>query len=243
MCHQHVPVGHLLYCSTPYTASKERHSQPLKSFTEFMKGGKIDKINDNANERAAQKTKGSHGPSGLDSCQWRRLLSSFDKVSNNLRKTVAKIAYRIATEVLPSTSLEAYNNSWLIPLETSLGVRPIVIGEVLRQLTGRCISSCLGAEAKRNGGNIQLWLGQNAEIEHVIHALRKEFEKETSEAILLIEATNAFNVLNITTALEIIRGMCFSLHIPLSNSYETPSRLFVDKSPSYLAKAALQETH
>ena len=156
----------------------ERHSQPLKSFTEFMKGGKIDKINDNANERAALKTKGSHGPSGLDSCQWRRLLTSFDKVSNNLRKTVAKLAYRIATEVLPSTSLEAYNNSWLIPLETSPGVRPIVIGEVLRQLTGRCISSCLGAEAKGNGGNIQLWLGQNAEIEHVIHALRKEFERD-----------------------------------------------------------------
>ena len=64
-------------------------------------------IDDNAIERAAQKTKGLHGPSGLDSCQWRRLLTSFDIASINLRKTVAKLAYRLAVEVLPSISLEA----------------------------------------------------------------------------------------------------------------------------------------
>ena len=74
------------------------------------------KIDNIAIERAAQKTKWSHGPSSLDSCQWRRLLTSFDKASISLQKTVAKLAYRVATEVLPSTSLEAYNNSRLISM-------------------------------------------------------------------------------------------------------------------------------
>ena len=54
-------------------------------------------------------------------------------------------------------------------------------------------------------------------------------KRRTEKAILLIDATNAFNLLNRTTALENISRMCPSLHIPLSNSYQTPSRLFVDK--------------
>ena len=114
----------------------------------------FDKIDDNAIERAAQKTKWSHGSSVLDSCQWRRLLTSYDQASINLRKTVVKLAHRVATEVLPSTSLEAYNNSRLIPLEKCPCVRPNVFGEVLRRIIGRCIWSCLGAVAQRMGGNI-----------------------------------------------------------------------------------------
>ena len=133
----------------------------------------FNKIDDNAFERAAQNTKRSHGPSGLDSCQWRKLLTSFEKASINLRKTMAILAYRIATEVVPSTSLEAYNNSRLIPLDKCPGFRPIGIGEVLRRIIGRCISSCLGAEVQRIGGNIQQCFGQTAGIEHKIHALRR----------------------------------------------------------------------
>ena len=68
----------------------------------------FDMIDDNAIERAIQETKGSHGPSGLDSYQWRRILNPFDNASINLRKTVAKLAYGVATEVLLNTSLEAY---------------------------------------------------------------------------------------------------------------------------------------
>ena len=59
--------------------------------------------------------------------------------------------------------------------------------------------------------------------------LRRRFENEKCEAILLIDATNTFNILNRATALENIRRLCRSLHIPLSNFYQTPCRLFVDK--------------
>ena len=79
------------------------------------------------------------------------------------------------------------------------------------------------------GGNIQLCLGQTSRIEHAIHALRRDFEKENCEAILMIDAANAFNFLNRTIALEIFCRMCPSLHIPLPNSYQTLSPLFVDR--------------
>ena len=179
----------------------------------------------------------SHGPTGQDSFQWRRLLTSFDKASINLRKTVARLAYRIATEVLPNTSLEAYNNSRLILLDKCPSVQPIGIGEILRRIIGRCISSCQGAEAERIGGNFQLCFGETAGIEHTIHALRREFKKENCEAILLIDATNAFNLLNRTTALENVRRMSPSLYIPPSNTYQTTSSLFVDKSAFFSQKS------
>ena len=81
------------------------------------------------------KTNGSHGPSGLDAGEWRRLLTSY-KSSIDLCKTVSKLAIRIATEELKF--LNSYN-ACLIALDKCPGVRPIGIGEVLRRIIGKSI--------------------------------------------------------------------------------------------------------
>ena len=47
--------------------------------------------------RLALKTQGSHGPSGSDSCEWRRLLTSFENHSSDLCKTLAQLTIRITT--------------------------------------------------------------------------------------------------------------------------------------------------
>ena len=51
-----------------------------------------------------------------------------------------------------------------------------------------------------------------------------------NEAILLIDAKNAFNVLNRRTALENVTSLCPSLHVTLQNSYSHPSHLYIGKS-------------
>ena len=43
------------------------------------------------------------------------------------------------------------------------------------------------------GWNYQLCLGQKCGMEYTIHTLRKQYEKTYSDAILLIDAENAFN--------------------------------------------------
>ena len=118
------------------------------------------------------------------------------------------------------------------------------VGEVLRRIVGRCISICLDAEVQKTAVNIQLCTGQTTGIKNAIHSLRREFENKKCEPILQIGAniTNALILLNRTTAQEKIRRICHSLHIPLTNSYQTPSQCFVDKKSSYLAKVALKET-
>ena len=57
--------------------------------------------------RAAMKTHGSHGPSGLDANEWRRILTTFKSSSTDLCKTIARLAVKVATERL--TFLESYN--------------------------------------------------------------------------------------------------------------------------------------
>ena len=77
---------------------------------------------------------------------------------------------------------------------------------------------------------MQLCLGQKCGIEHAIHSLRDSFDDPENEIILLIDAKNAFNVLNRRTALENVKALCSSLHVAPQNSYSHPSHLHIGKS-------------
>lgn len=188
----------------------------------------FDNIDSSAILKSALVTNGAHGPSGLDSVQWRKILTSFNEISNELCKQIAFFAKRLATERMHFETLHPYNACRLIPLDKNPGVRPIGIGEVLRRLIGRCITRNISSELQRIGGNTQLCLGQKAGIEHAIHCLRTTFENESCEAILLIDATNAFNMLNRSLAIENIKRICPALQNAASNSYSHPSKLFVN---------------
>ena len=84
----------------------------------------------------------SHGPSGLDSNEWRRILTHFGLQSVEISKTLAKIGQKISTEILSHELLEPYNACRLIPFDKNPGVRPIYIGEVIRRIIGRTITKC-----------------------------------------------------------------------------------------------------
>ena len=125
------------------------------------------------------------------------------------------------------TTLAGVDTTRLIPLDKKPGVRPIGVGEVLRRIIGRCIARCVSADLKHLGSNIQLCLGQKCGIEHAVHTLREEFDADESCSILLIDASNAFNLLNRKLALDNIETICPSLVTALRNSYSETSHLFV----------------
>ena len=74
----------------------------------------------------------------------------------------------------------------------------------------------------------QLCGGQVAGIEAAIHSVRREFSSESAEAILLVDASNAFNSLNRKAALHNVQFLCPSLSTALINMYHAPTELFVD---------------
>jgi hypothetical protein len=177
--------------------------------------------------QSALHTNGGAGPSGADADQWRRMCVSFSTASANLCASLAAVARRLATEDVCPQNLEAFLSNRLIPLDKCPGIRPIGIGEVPRRIIGKTIIRHLRNDIQQASGPIQLCAGIEAGCEAAIHAIVKLFQSDESDAVLLIDADNAFNRLNRHTALWNIQFICPSLAFFAKNCYRLPSRLFV----------------
>ena len=113
----------------------------------------FESITESTIANSALRTKGSSGPSGLDTDGWKRILVSknFWTAGHKLRADLAKFARKISTvetEVAVEdgrsyTNLEAYTACRLIPLDKNTGVRPIGVGVVLRRSIGKAILSVI----------------------------------------------------------------------------------------------------
>ena len=89
--------------------------------------------------KAAVKTKGGSGPSGLDADGWRRILASnsFGNCASNLRRAVVKFITQLCAEQIEvnkdnDQSLEPFTACRLIPLNKNPGTTPIRVGEIFR---------------------------------------------------------------------------------------------------------------
>ena len=172
-------------------------------------------------------THGGAGPSALDASGWRHLCTSFGTASNELCNALALFAWRLCTEVVDFDNLQAYVACRLIPLDKRPGVRPIGICEVARRIIGKAFLTVISGDIQQAMGTLQLCAGQIAGIEAAIHAMRRLYESDNTEAVLLADAENAFNILNRRAALHNIGILCPALSTILQNTYGGTSNLFV----------------
>ena len=193
-------------------------------------------IDESSIAKAAQRTKGAAGPSGLDADGWRRILVSknYGKIGKDLRSAIARMTHNLCTrEVRPipgssHTSVEAYTACRLIPLNKNPnGIRPIGIGEVLRRIIGKAIIAEIKPEIMKSAGCLQLCAGQKAGCEASAHAMKEIFEEEETDAVLFVDASNAFYSLNRNAMLHNIKYLCPHLAMYVKNCYGSSSRLFV----------------
>ena len=63
--------------------------------------------------------------------------------------------------------------------------------------------------------------------EAAAHAMTQAFDQDESEAILFVDAANAFNSINRKVLLHNIQYLCPVLAIDTISCYQSPSRLFV----------------
>ena len=173
------------------------------------------------------RTQGSAGPSGLDAKGWRIILSStyFDDTASDLCNAIAALAKKLATT--NCQYLDALTASRLIPLDKNPGCRPIGIGEVLRRIIGKCIMEIVKDDVRTAAGNLQVCAGHQAGGEAAIHAMRETYEQEECEAVLLVDASNAFNSINRKATLHNIKIKCPSLATYIENTYKQPANLFI----------------
>ena len=177
---------------------------------------------------AALHTQGAAGPSGLDALSWRRLCTAFGQKSNDLCAALAAVARRISTTFIDPSILQAYTSCRLIPLDKHPGVRPIGIGEVVRRIIGKAVMRIVKYDLQDAVGTIQLCAGQDAGCEAAVHAMERIFADEDAEAMILVDASNAFNCLNRQVTLLNCGTICPALSHILINTYRSNSQLFVD---------------
>ena len=77
-------------------------------------------------------------------------------------------------------------------------------------------------------GCLQLCAGQRGGCEVAVHAMKESFDDAESEGALLVDATNAFNLLNHHSALLNTFELCPSFATILTNIYRMASNLFID---------------
>ena len=168
---------------------------------------------------AALCTKGSAGPSGIDSCGWRRLCTSFKNISADLCSSLALIAKKLCTVFVDPRGIAPLTASGLITLDKNLGVRPTGVGETVQRIMGKAILFIIKEDILEVAGTLQLCVGQEAGGEVVIQAMQQLFQDDTGEAVILVDATIAFNSLNREAALHNIEYLCTSLATVLTNTY------------------------
>ena len=179
---------------------------------------------------AALRTKGAGGPCGVDANGFRRILAckSFKQSSSKPCDALAQMTKIMCTQYIDPSTIEPLMASRLIPLDKGEGaVRPIGVGEVLRRILAKCVMNVAKEDVAHASGSLQLCAGQKSGNEAAVHAMHGIFEADETDGILLIDATNAFSLLNRAAALHNIRILCPIISMSAINTYRIPARLFI----------------
>ena len=84
----------------------------------------------------------------------------------------------------------------MIFLDKNAGLCPVRIGEFLRRIAGKVIVLALKEDVIKCTGMLQVRAGQEVSIEAAFYSMNMIYEDENTGAILLADASNAFNSLN-----------------------------------------------
>ena len=186
-------------------------------------------------QQIAKNMNGSGGPTLIDTDVWKDILCSkvFGNKTEELSQSIADLAKKLCTEEIHPDCLVEYNACRLIPLDKGLtkqqtpGVRPIGIGEVLKRIVGKLLIGVIKDDIIEAVGPLQTCSGLKGGIEAAIHAMRRTYECNSTEGMLLVDAENAFNFLNRKVALQNIKQICPPLYRYLSNTYQSPAKLVI----------------
>ena len=92
---------------------------------------------------------------------------------------------------------------------------------------GKCVMHVAKPDVIDASGSLQICAGHKSGSEAAIHAMRNIFEADETDAVLLIDTSNALNALNRAAALHNIRVLCPTLATYVINTYRQPKRLFI----------------
>ena len=156
------------------------------------------------------------------------MCTSFKAASHELCSSLANVARRMCTSPIHPTGLNALVACRLILLNKCPGVRPIGVGEVVRRIISKAVLKIVSHDIQAAAGSLQVCAGQKGGCEAAIHAMRHLFTDNDTKGVLLVDASNAFNSLNRKAALHNMRFICPAVTTILTNTYQSPVRMFIN---------------
>ncbi len=177
----------------------------------------------------ARDLSGSGGPTKVDADGWKHFIcnKSYSSVSDALCQSIADLTKRFCRDDINPSHSSLLLSCRLIPLNKNPGIRPIGIGEVLRRIMAKAVTRVLRKEIQLAGGTLQTCTGIDGGIEAAIHGMAKAFDDEGTEALILVDADNAFNRLNRKTAMANIKTVCPPFATFLNNIYKDFAKMFI----------------
>ena len=167
----------------------------------------------------------------MDANWWRRILgsTSFGADYHNLLKAFANLVKKVYIDLIETQNIEAFLSCRLIPPDSN-GLSPIGVGEVLRKIAGKVIISVLKNYLINCNGSWQICIAREAGIEAAVHSLNSIYSDEnndSNDSVLLVDASNAFNLLNHEISLHSISFICTEIFVFIKTCYNSPSRLII----------------
>ena len=216
--------------TVPRLISEWRNWDQFETVDDNLPESIYSKIDGNMTRETALRTKGSRGPSNIDANEFRQIIAS-----KSLKQSFMKLCEALATMmkilcsryIVPST-IEPLLAGRLIVLDKGgRAVRPIGVEEVMRRIIGKCVMNVVKTDVVEASSSLQLYAGQNSGKKAAVHAMNIIFEADNTDAILLIDASNAFNTFNRASVLHNIRILCPVISVYTINTYRQPARLFI----------------
>ena len=141
---------------------------------------------------------------------------------------MARLTRLLASKIVDSHSVEGLLACRLIPLNKNPGVRAIGVGEVIRRVIGKCdIRWIMKKDIQEAAGPLQMATGLQSGAEAAIHSMKEIFDCKQTDAVILVDASNAFNSLNRNAALHNTQNLCPQFSTILINTYRLPVRMIV----------------
>ena len=143
-------------------------------------------------------------------------------------ESLANTARRLCSEYVDPSGIPTLVACRLIAIDKCPGVRPIGVVETVRRVIGKAIATAISNDIQEAAGPLQVCAGHLSGCEVAVHAMHQVYQSSSTEAVILVDACNAFNSLNRETALRNILYLCPPLAKILVNTYRDDVQLFID---------------
>ena len=116
-----------------------------------------------------------------------------------------------------------------LPWTTHPGVKPIGVGETVRRIVGKQLPPPSVMTFKPLPALSRCVQGIRHVCEAAVYAMCQVSKASDTDAIILVDTSNAFNMLNRQTALRNIHQLCPALYKALISTYREDVQLFINE--------------